>query len=382
MFKNKINLFVALCMGTVMLTTTSCVPDEPIISEKMIDVPDTDPEINTKKGSLAITLAATLEESVSFNIEATHVETVTYLVLPGSIETMPPAVTPEDIFSKGITVKEWSKTVEVANLLPETTYYIFAAAKNSAGAITALEQPLIATTLKKLDVSITLTDIDSTNERVIFTITPEGAKTIRYKVVPSAETLSVDDVLTNGSNVMNVKTASTLKPKGFQADTEYTIYVAAVSHTDAKVMRTATVKTKRADETEEDGAITMTAVEFTSELEEKAGQKLAYYNITFKNADWQAQFEIGALSTNANEIAVGDYVLTSNRDQGKPGPLRVADNFTVKNLRTGQLVSDIDYGDIKITKENGAYKITIDMVKLDIANQRFKAKFQGTPIKK
>ncbi len=382
MFKNKTNLLVTLCMGTMILLTTSCVPDEPTILEKTKDNPDTDPEIIIKKGTLAITLAEALETSIGFNIEATNVETVTYLVLPGSIATTPPTVTAEDIFSKGITVKDWSKTVEVSNLMPETTYYIFAAAKNSAGVITVLEQPLSTTTQKKLDVSITLSDIDSTNERVIFTITPDGAKTIRYKVVPSAEILTVDDVLTNGSNVMNVKTASTLKPKGFQADTEYTIYVAAVSHTDAKVLRTAKVKTKKADETEEDGVITMNSVEFTSELEEKAGQKLAYYKMTFKNADWQAQFEIGALSTNANEIAVGDYVLTSNRDQGKPGPLRVADNFVVKNLTTGQVVSDIDYGDIKITKENGVYKINIDMVKLDIKNARFKAKFQGTPIKK
>ncbi|GEM_PF-4846033 len=382
MFKNKTNLLVTLCMGTMILLTTSCVPDEPTILEKTKDNPDTDPEIIIKKGTLAITLAEALETSIGFNIEATNVETVTYLVLPGSIASTPPAVTAEDIFSKGITVKDWSKTVEVSNLMPETTYYIFAAAKNSAGVITALEQPLSTTTQKKLDVSITLSDIDSTNERVIFTITPDGAKTIKYKIVPSTETLTADDVLATGSNVMNVKTASTLKPKGFQADTEYTIYVAAVSHTDAKVLRTAKVKTKKADETEEDGVITMNSVEFTSELEEKAGQKLAYYKMTFKNADWQAQFEIGALSTNANEIAVGDYVLTSNRDQGKPGPLRVADNFVVKNLTTGQVVSDIDYGDIKITKENGVYKINIDMVKLDIKNARFKAKFQGTPIKK
>ncbi|MDR2223929.1 MAG: hypothetical protein LBE34_14510 [Flavobacteriaceae bacterium] len=377
MKKQTRKLFLGMMIGAAALTMVSCSSDDGGNT-----TPDKKHETPAEKATIELAIGEVSDTAIQFTVETTNAKSITYYAIASTEKGKAPIVTEQDILTKGTTLNAWEKTIEIKELTPETEYYIFAIAKNSDGISTIVKQPITATTQKKIDVSIELSAISSTHEQILFTITPTGAKKIKYKIVKSSEKLTFDEVLATGGNIMNVKAPSSLKPKGFEADTEYTIYVAAESMTDAKLLKTATVKTKKADEAVNDGTIIFSTLEFTSELEEKAGQKLAYYNMTFKNADWQAQFEIGALSTDANTIKDGKYTLSSKRDAGKPGPERIADNFVVKDLKTGKTVLDIDYGDITITKENGLYKIVIDMVKLDIKNERFKGSFQGTPLKK
>ncbi|MFD0700133.1 fibronectin type III domain-containing protein [Myroides pelagicus] len=367
---------LGMLASLTMVAISSCSSDDNTIEEKPIVKP-------AEKATVELAVKDVTETSVTFSVNATNATNVSYYLIKADQNGDAPVITQEEIFSKGTALTSWEAPIEVTDLEDQTKYYIFAAAKNKDGVITLIEQPISATTLQKIDVSIQLSDIDSTHERVIFTITPDGAKTIRYKVVEkTTPELTVDQVLEQGSNIMNVKAPVTLKPKGFKPETEYTIYVAAVSLTGAKLLKTAQAKTKSADDATDDGTIVFTNVEFTSSLEEKAGQKLAYYTLHFKNTKWQARFQLGALSSNADEIKEGKYILSSKRDPGNPGPERIADNFEVIDLQTNQVVKDIDYGDIIVTKENGSYKIAIDMVKLDIKNPRFKGVFQGNPVKK
>lgn len=377
MTKQRNTLLIGAILGSVTLSLTSCSSDDNSVPKPVDKI-----EVPAEKATLKLTLGTFKDTSANFTIEAKNTQSVFYYVIPSTEAGKAPVVTVEDIYKKGTEVKDWKDPINVKDLSPLTEYFIFAAAKNSDGIATVVETPLTFTTTQKIDVSIEFSNINTTNNQILISILPTGATEVRYKIVKKEEVLTLEQVLETGSKFFNIKTVTNLKPKNFDPDTEYTVYVAAISTTGVKILESVNVKTKKADEVTDDGSIAFTSLSFTSELVEEAGKKVAYYNMTFINNDWQAQFEIGALSSNATEIKEGKYILPSKKDQGKPGPERIAGNFAVKDLKTGKLVEDIDYGDITIAKVNNQYEVRIDLVKLDISNKRFIGNFKGIPTHK
>jgi hypothetical protein len=376
MKKHTNKLLIGALIGSVTLSFTSCSSDD-----NSVPKPDKEIEVPAEKATLGLSLESVKDSSALFKITAKNTAAVFYYLVPSQEEGKAPAVTTDNIFTKGIEVKDWKDAIEVKDLTPETEYYIFAAAKNSDGVISIVESPLTFKTSKKVDVFLEVTNVSATHDQILFSILPTGATEVRYKIVKKETKLTLDEVLETGSKLFNLKVTSNLKPKNFEADTEYTIYIAAVSATGMKILHTSEVKTKKADEAVDDGSVVFNSLSFTSELVEEAGKKVTYYQMTFANSDWQAQFEIGALTSNTTEIKEGKYVLPSKKDPGKPGPERIASNFVIKNLKTNKPVADIDYGEIVITKVNDKYEVKIDLVKLDYT-QRFIGIFKGTPVHK
>lgn len=359
------------------LSLTSCSSDDNSIPKPIDKI-----EVPAEKATLKLTLGTFKDTSANFTIEAKNTQSVFYYVIPSTEAGKAPVVTVEDIYKKGTEVKDWKEPISIKDLSPSTEYFIFAAAKNSDGIATVIETPLTFTTTQKIDVFVELSNISATNNQIMVSILPTGATEVRYKIVKKEIVLTLEEVLETGSKIMNLKAVTNLKPKNFEQNTAYMIYVAAVSATGVKILETAEVKTLKDEDAPADGSIAFTSLSFTSELVEEAGKKVAYYNMTFSNTEWQAQFEIGALSSNATEIKEGKYILPAKKDPGKPGPERIAGNFAVKDLKTGKLVEDIDYGDITITKVNDKFEVKIDLVKLDISNKRFIANFKGIPTHK
>lgn len=366
-------LLLSTLIASAALSLTSCSSDD----NNMVK-PDDKTEVPAAKATLKLSLATVSDSTILFNIEAQNTTAVFYYISPALENGTAPSIAEEEIFAKGIQVKEWKDSITVDQLNPSTTYYIFAAAKNSNGVTTVLELPLTAKTTEKADVFLDITNVSTTHDQILFSILPKGAKEVRYKIVKKETVLTLDEVLETGSKLFNLNTVSNLKPKNFESDTEYTLYVAAISNTEMKILKTIDVKTKKAGDAVDDGTVAFSSLTFTSELVEEAGQKVAYYQLRFANTDWQAQFEIGALSSIATEIKEGKYVLPSMKDPGKPGPERIASNFVIKDLKTGKTVDDIDYGDIVITKVNNNFEIKIDLVKLNY-KEHFVATYKGVP---
>lgn len=375
MKKHTRKLLLTAIIGSTTLALTNCSSDDNNIikPEEKIEVP-------AEKATLSLSFDSLKDASVFFKIEAKNTKAVFYYLVPTQDGKIP-LITTDDIFAKGVEVKDWKEAIEIKELAPETEYYIFAAAKNTDGVVSLVAAPLAFKTTKKVDVFLEVTNVSATHNQILFSILPTGASEVRYKIVKKDITLTLDEVLETGSRLFNLKVTSNLKPKNFEADTEYTIYIAAVSPTGMKILHTSEVKTKKADEAVDDGTVVFSSLSFTSELVEESGKKTTYYQTTFVNTDWEAKFELGALTSNATEIKEGKYVLPSKKDPGKPGPERIASNFVIKDLKTNKIVTDIDYGEIVFTKVNDKYEVKIDLVKQDY-KQRFIGTFKGTPVHK
>lgn len=365
-----------VCVGVSLLAVVSCSKDDgPPYS---IPKP-TGPAEPAKAATIKVNLGVVGDESASFTVEAANATAVYYYVVEKGLTSTGTAISESEIIAKGVKLTSWDKEVVVTGLKSETDYSIMALAKNSDGKNTLVEQTTNFKTTQKVDITLELTNVSSTSTQILFTVLPVGAKQVNYKIEKKGVVLTADEVLETGSRIQNLKSATSLKPKGFTADTDYVLYVAGVSNTNVKILRSVEVRTKSASDEENKDVLQFSTLNFRTELVEESGKKIAYYDLEFKSADWEATFTLGALSSIENEIKEGKYVLSSKRDSGKPSPERIGDNFSIKNAKTGVAEKDIDYGDIIITKTGTTFVVSIDLVRMDVT-KRFKAEFKGTPI--
>lgn len=381
MKKHKRTLLLCLATGIILGTNISCSSDD---NTKTITEEPTKPKPvePAAKASITLSIKEINENSITLTLTTANASEVYYLVTSNSTKDEILALKGEEIIKKGKQVNDLSKDLIINELESDIEYIITAVAKNSEGEITLIETPLIITTLAKIDVEIKLTEISASHEQIFFTLTPTDAVQANYKIVEKGTVLTADEILETGSKIYNLKSASTLKPKGFKPNTDYTIYAAGLSATGAKVLSSAEVKTSETPtDPVDDGIVKFTTLTFTADNTQSQGGKVTYYKMSFIEDTWEATFEIGAVSSNTNELPEGKYILPARQDEGKPGPERIAKDFIVKNKKTGEIVKDIDYGDIIITKQDTQYNIIIDMVKLNY-KERFKGDFKGTPIKR
>lgn len=387
MKKNSRKLFLGLLVGATLTSTLSCSSDDNnsyLVPNEKPETPETPetPKTPAEKATVKVTLNEFDDTSVSFNVEATNATEVFYYVFKNPAKGENPQITGEEIIEKGTKIEDLEKEIVVEELDSLTEYAIVAAAKNIEDVISIVETPTLFSTLQKVDVSIELSNISATHEQIMFTILPIDAVQASYKIVKKGIKLTADEVFETGNKLFNVKIASNLKPKGFEANTDYTIYAAGLSATGAKVLKSAEVRTlSESEKPTEDGVMKFTSLTFSGEADPVTKGKISFYTLLLSNTDWEAKFEIANVSSILDVIPEGTYTLPAYKDKGRPTAERVGSDFYIKNKKTGELIKDIDYGDIKITKNGTEYTLIINMVKLDYT-QKYKAEFKGAPIYK
>ncbi len=384
MKKKSRKLFLGMLVSATLFSTVSCSNDDSspiIIPTEKPETPET-PKAPAEKATVKVTLNEFDDTSVSFNVAATDATEVFYYVFKNPEKGKAPQIDGEEIVKKGIKIEDLEKEIVVGELESSTEYAIVAAAKNTEDVISILENPILFSTLQKVDVSIELSNVSATHEQIMFTILPIDAVQANYIIVKKGTKLTADEVLERGNKLFNLKIASNLRPKGFEPNTDYIIYAAGLSATGAKVLKSAEVRTTSESETPaEDGIMKFTSLSFTGEKDPITEGKISFYTLLLSNADWEAKFEIANVSSILDVIPEGTYTLPSYKDEGRPTVERVGKDFYIKNKKTGETIKDIDYGDIKISKSGSEYTLVINMVKLDYT-QKYKAEYKGVPVYK
>ncbi|MEC4115630.1 hypothetical protein VSP20_01490 [Myroides phaeus] len=384
MRKKTRRLFLGMLIGSSLLSTISCSNDDSSPITVAPDKPEnpTTPTTPAEKATVKLTVNEFDDTSVSFTVQATNAKEVYYYIFKNPVKGELPKIDGEEIVKQGTKIEDLDKEIIVTELENLTEYAIVAAAKNTENIISVLEKPEVFSTLQKIDVSIILSKVSASHEQIFFTIQPIDAIQVNYKIVKKGTKVTVDEVLETGSKLFNVKVTSNLKPKGFDADTEYTIYAAGLSATGAKILRHAEVRTTAVPEKpSEDGIMNFTTLSFQSEKDPVTQGKISFYTLLLSNTEWEAKFEIANVSSILNAIPEGKYTLPAYKESGKPTVERIGSDFYIKNKKTGETIKDIDYGDLIITKKDSEYTIDINMVKKDYT-QKYKATYKGIPVYK
>lgn len=378
----KLGLLALVASG--LLTTVACSSDDNSYlkdKEKEKTEPedgdgDGEEEPNVPAASLKVEIVSVYEASVTFKLGASNAEKVYYLIQEKGV-----SATLALVQEKGVLVDNPAIEQMAEGLISDKEYVLYAVAFNAQGIATFDANGIAFTTKKALDISITITEVDATNERVIFTVNPTGAVQMRYMVVEKSSmegrSMTPEEVMEEGSTIIKVDGPSTLKPKGKTPNTDYIIYVAGVSATGAKIVVSDEVRTKDESEAPVDQELLiMTQMNFVGD---EVGHTVAY-DLYLSNELWEVQFTVAAAQADEDILKEGRYVLNASQRPGRPGADEVSKSFKIKNKQTGALDTDIDYGEINITKTGTTYRVVIDMVRRTDVTRRFKADFTGVPV--
>lgn len=386
MKKIHLKLGVLALVVSGLLTTVACSSDDnSYLKDKDKDKEKTEPEDGDGEGeegpnvpaaSLKVEIVSVYEESVAFKLGASNAEKVYYLIQEKGV-----SATLALVQEKGVLVDNPAIEQTAEGLISDKEYVLYAVALNAQGIATFDANGIDFKTQKKIDVSITLTNIDATHERVMFTLTPVGAVRARYMVVEKSAVegreVTAEEVLEEGSNIMNLNQPSNLKPKVAHANTDYVIFAAGLSATGATVIVSEEVRTKDESEAPVDQELLiMTQMNFVGD---EVGHTVAY-DLYLSNELWEVQFTVAAAQADEDILKEGRYVLNASQRPGRPGADEVSKSFKIKNKQTGALDTDIDYGEINITKTGTTYRVVIDMVRRTDVTRRFKANFTGVPV--
>ncbi|MGS4345601.1 hypothetical protein ACKUSY_08425 [Myroides odoratus] len=337
-----------------------------------------EPGESGEKATITATLISVDEASVTFKMEATHADRVYYLVQEKGME-----VTAEQVMERGVLVEDVTVEQVVEGLEPDRDYVLYVLAVTKEDQVTFDDKGVPFTTKKALDISLILSDVDATDERVVFTVTPTGAVSMRYMVVEKStmegREMTAEEVLEEGFSIMKVDGPSTLKPKVTKPNTEYIIYVAGISASDMRLLVQEEVTTKDESVTPADEELkVMTQMNFVGD---EVGHTVAY-DLYLANDQWDVQFVVAAAQADEDILKEGRYIRNASQGPGRPGADEVGRSFQIKNKQTGNLDTDIDYGEIRIAKTSStAYKVEIEMVRRSDVTKRFKAIFEGVPVK-
>ncbi|MBB1138768.1 hypothetical protein [Myroides sp. WP-1] len=329
------------------------------------------------KATLKVEVVEVGEESISFKFQAIGAEKIYYLIQKKEQE-----VTEERVVNLGQLVGDATATQLVDALEADQDYVLYAVAVNKEGVATFDKAGTAFRTKKAADIRITITDVDSTNERVIFTVNPTGAVRMRYmvveKVMMEGREMTAEEVLEEGSTIVKVDGPTALKPKGMKPNTDYIIYVAGVSATDTRILVSAEVRTKDDSQAPiDEELLQMTQMNFEGD----AVDNTVVYYLYLSNEKWDVQFSVGAAQASEDVLKEGRYIRNASQGPGRPGADQVAKAFKILNKETGTLDTDIDYGEIRIAKTAATtYKVEIEMVRRSDATKRFKAIFTGIPV--
>lgn len=380
MRKFHLKLGVLALVASGLITTVGCSSDDHNYLIKVDPKPEgpEEPGEAVEKATLKVEVVTVEEESVTFKFEATGAEKIYYLVQEKDL-----AVTAKQVMEKGTLVTDAKAEQVVKELEADKEYVLYAVALNKEDAVTFDEKGTAFKTKKAIDIAITITDVDSTHERVIFTVTPTGAVKMRYMIVEKSamegRTMTAEEVLEEGFSIVKVDGPTTLKPKVPKPDTDYIIYVAGISATDAQLLVQEEARTKKESEAPVDEELKiMTNMNFVGD---EVGHTVAYY-LYLSSDQWEVQFTVAAAQAEEDVLKEGRYVLNASQRPGRPGADEVSRTFKILNKGTNALDTDIDYGEIKIAKTSATdYKVEIEMVRKSDVTKRFKAKFEGVPVK-
>ncbi|WP_158962263.1 hypothetical protein [Myroides fluvii] len=386
MKKIHLKLGVLALAASGLLTTAACSSDDHNYlkkDDKENPIPEDGeeeegPDDSVAAATLKVEIVSVGEESVTFKLAAENAKKVYYLIQEKGVEA-----TAELVQEQGIAVDNLVAEQTAEGLDPDTEYVLYAVALNAEDIATFNARGIEFKTQKKVDVSITLTNIDATHERVMFTLTPVGAVKARYMVVEKSTVegreVTAEEVLEEGSNIMNLNQPSNLKPKVAHANTDYVIFAAGLSATGATVIVSEEVRTKDESEAPVDEELkVMTNMNFVGD---EVGHTVAYY-LYLSNDQLDVQFTVAAAQADEDILKEGRYIRNASQGPGRPGADEVGKSFKILNKGTGALDTDIDYGEIRITKTSATeYKVEIDMVRRTDVTKRFKALFNGVPVR-
>lgn len=308
------------------------------------------------------------ETAIKFKISSEHATALYYYSAENAVLGSSPDLNVDEIIKKGVAI-EANKLHEITldGLKENTEYFIIAAAKSlDEGKMIKTESLLISTLKKKLEISIAITDVSATHESIKFSITPINAKEATYAVYKATENPTVDEVLKKGTKVENLEGKSTYTIKA-EANLDYKIYAAISSEDGETKMVIEEVKTEVAPV--EDGIIKFNSLNVDSEDQ----GWLSVYVLNFENSQWKAGFEIGDLSADLKNLPTGKYHYASwsNEDVAAGAIGR----YFIKNVKTGENITDLDAGSIVITKAGTVYTVVIDIAR--DRGENFKATYVG-----
>ena len=369
---------VALCSG--LLLGVSCSSDDNRVPELPEEEVVTPPEEPKAKATVKITVGEVTPATFVLRVDGEHAKSVYYLVYEKPEQAK--VYTGEEIFKVGNAVEKLGEDFVVGDLTAGTTYYITAAAKNEEDAITVVKEVAVVTTeAAKIDVALNLSDVSATHERILFTVAPEGAVQVSYKIVEKGEVWTVDEVLAEGSKVFNLKGVSNLKPKVEKSDTDYTLYVAGLSATGVKVFEQVAVRTAKASEAEDDGVLRLTQAGYGVVKTTIGGTVDVYtFFLQMESEDWSVSFMFGAKEFINEELTPGKYVLNAKATTDRPDIGGISRDYKVVNKKTNQEITNLDYGELVIGKQaDGSFVITFDMMTLEFPKKVVGA-FNGMPV--
>ncbi|MVX36553.1 hypothetical protein [Myroides sp. LoEW2-1] len=371
----RLSLLSLVLLGSV--TVVSCSSDDSApYSKPPTESEPTEPGEEAEKATLDVVVKQVTESSVTFTIGAKHAVSAYYHIVDKGVE-----VSQKEIVEKGVKVEALEGDVTAEGLLPGKEYELYVAALNQEEVVTMTDKGIGFTTKDQVvDVSIALTEVDSTHERVLFTLTPTDAVQARYMVLEKADVadleITAEFVLENGNNIINLKQPSNLKPKVSKPDTDYVIYAAGLSATGMTVIVSEEVRTKEVPtDPVDDGTLRFSKLNFTGD---EVNKNVTYY-LYFTSDEWDVTFKIAATDAKEEELKEGKYIRNSKAEIN-PGPGQVGKSYTILNKKTNEKDTDIDYGDIIITKQGANYKVVVDMVRLSDFKKHFKAEFNGVPV--
>lgn len=383
MKKIHLKLGIVALVTAGLVGTVGCSSDDHNYLTK-VDVETPEPEgpeepgEAAEKATIKVEIVSVGEESVTFKLATTHAEKVHYLIEKKGVE-----VTHTQVKEQGVLVEDATAEQVAEGLEADQEYVLYALAINKEDVATFDAKGTAFTTKKALDISLIISDVDATHERVIFTITPTGAVKMRYMVVEKSamqgRTMTAEEVMEEGFSIVKVDGPSTLKPKVTKPNTDYIIYVAGISASDTHLIVQEEVKTKDESEAPIDEELkVMTQMNFVGD---EVGHTVAY-DLYLANDQWDVQFVVAAAQADEDILKEGRYVLNASQRPGRPGADEVSKTFTIKNKQTNAQDTDIDYGEIRIAKTSAtAYKVEIEMVRRTDVTKRFKAVFEGVPVK-
>ena len=374
-FHLKLGVLALITSG--LLTTVGCSSDDHNYLIKVNPGPE-EPGESAEKATLKVEVVTVEEESVTFKFEATGAEKIYYLIQEKNL-----AITAKQVREEGQLVADAKVEQVVKELEADKEYVLYALALNKEDVVTFDEKGTAFKTKKAIDIAISITDVDATHERVIFTVNPTGAVKMRYMIVEKStmegRTMTAEEVLEEGFSIVKVDGPSTLKPKVAKPNTDYIIYVAGISATDIHLLVQEEARTKEESEAPIDEELQiMTNMNFVGD---EVGHTVAYY-LYLSNDQWEVQFTVAAAQAEEDVLKEGRYIRNASQGPGRPGADEVAKAFKIMNKETNALDTDIDYGEIRIAKTSATdYKVEIEMVRKSDVTKRFKAKFEGVPVK-